>query len=83
MKVSNKTRLFCRQEQLRYLAKRFALSSLGYAVDAGDFGETFHLSGMDWKTLPARRESTLISPNRHALISTKGVEDLMKADISS
>ena len=57
MKLSNKTRLCCRHEQLRYPAKKRSTFPLADAVDADDFGGTFHLSQMDRKTLPVHRES--------------------------
>ena len=46
VKVSNKTRLFCSQKQLRYPAKKLPLFSLADAVDVDYFGGTFHLSQM-------------------------------------
>ena len=57
MKVSNKTRLFCRHKQLRYPAKKLSSLSLADAVDADDFGGTFHLSRMDRKPFTVHRES--------------------------
>ena len=50
MKVSNKTRLLCRREQLRSPAKKLSSLSLADAVDADDFGGKSHLSRMDRKT---------------------------------
>ena len=44
-------------EQLRNPAKTCFLLPLADAVDAADFGGTFHLSRMDRKTLPVHRES--------------------------
>ena len=57
MKVSNKTRLFCRHEQLRHPAKKWSLLPLAEAVNADDFGGTFHLSRMDRKSLPVHQKS--------------------------
>ena len=57
MKVSNKTRWFCRHELLRYPAKNLSPLSLADAVDADNFGGTSHLSRMDRKTFTVHRES--------------------------
>ena len=57
MKVSNKTRLFCRHKQLRYPAKKLSSLSLADAVDADDFGGTFHLLRMDRRMFAVHRES--------------------------
>ena len=57
MKVFNKTRLFCRHQQLRYPAKNPSLFSLADAVDADDFGGTFHLLRTDRKTFAVHRGS--------------------------
>ena len=57
VKVTNKMRLFCSYEQLRYPAKKLPLLSLADAVDVDDFGGTAHLSRMDRKTFAVHRES--------------------------
>ena len=57
LKVTNKMRLFCSHEQLRYPAKKLSLLSLADAVDVDDFGGTYHLSRMDRKTFAVHRES--------------------------
>ena len=57
VKVSNKTRLFRSHEQLGCPAKKLPSLPLADAVDADDFGGTFHLSRMDRKTSAFHRES--------------------------
>ena len=83
MKVSNKTRLFCRQEHLRYPAKKIPLLSLDDAVDADDFGGTFHLSQMDRKSLPVHRESAqFVTRRRFSLqIRPRVAETLEDANV--